>query len=61
MNSFFLLFGSIIFCELVGIAGGIATAKSVKTWYKKLNKPSFNPPSVVFDPVLNGAVRWKNR
>jgi tryptophan-rich sensory protein len=35
----------------VGALGGWATAKSVKTWYPTLNKPSFNPPNWLFAPV----------
>ncbi len=35
----------------VGALGGWATAKSVKTWYPILNKPSFNPPNWLFAPV----------
>lgn len=34
-----------------GGVGGIATAKSVGTWYQTLEKPSFNPPDAVFGPV----------
>lgn len=35
----------------VGALGAWATAKSVKTWYPNLNKPSFNPPNWLFAPV----------
>jgi len=35
----------------VGALGGLATAKSVQTWYPTLNKPSFNPPNWLFAPV----------
>ncbi|RZL34185.1 MAG: tryptophan-rich sensory protein, partial [Pedobacter sp.] len=35
----------------IGALGGWATAKSVQTWYPKLNKPSFNPPNWLFAPV----------
>jgi tryptophan-rich sensory protein len=31
--------------------GGVATARSVGTWYQTLAKPSFNPPDAVFGPV----------
>lgn len=31
--------------------GGVATAKSVNTWYLTLQKPAWNPPSAVFAPV----------
>ncbi|MCX2575458.1 TspO/MBR family protein [Pedobacter sandarakinus] len=35
----------------IGAAGGWATSTSVKTWYKDLNKPGFNPPDWLFGPV----------
>lgn len=35
----------------IGAIGAIFTAKSVNTWYQTLNKPSFNPPDSVFQPV----------
>ncbi|MDN3588167.1 TspO/MBR family protein [Pedobacter aquatilis] len=35
----------------IGALGGLATAKSVQTWYPTLNKPSFNPPNWLFAPV----------
>ncbi|WP_225872785.1 TspO/MBR family protein [Pedobacter frigoris] len=35
----------------IGYVGSIFTAESVKTWYKTLNKPSFNPPDSLFAPV----------
>lgn len=35
----------------IGAIAGLATAKSVKTWYTYLNKPSFNPPDWLFAPV----------
>lgn len=36
---------------IIGAIGGFFTMESVKTWYTTLNKPSFNPPNVVFGPV----------
>ena len=42
---------SIIGCEAAGLIGGIFTAKSVKSWFLTINKPSFNPPSWIFGPV----------
>ncbi len=49
---------------VMGGLGGIATASSVSTWYKKLDKPGWNPPDWVFGPVwtllylLMGAASW---
>jgi len=45
------LIGSLLICQLSGALGGLATASSVGTWYKTLNKPFFNPPGWVFGPV----------
>lgn len=35
----------------VGWLSGVATARSVETWYPSLVKPSFNPPAWVFGPT----------
>ncbi|MGV8879311.1 MAG: TspO/MBR family protein [Sphingobacteriaceae bacterium] len=35
----------------LGAITGIGTASGVDTWFKTLNKPSFNPPNSVFAPV----------
>ena len=35
----------------VGALGSWATLESVKTWYRTINKPSFNPPDWLFGPV----------
>lgn len=44
-----------LFCLLlpliVGGISGIATVKSLDSWYAGLNKPFFNPPNSVFGPV----------
>jgi tryptophan-rich sensory protein len=45
------LLGAIIVCLGVGGIGSIATSDGTKTWYPTLEKPPFNPPSVVFGPV----------
>lgn len=34
-----------------GIAGSIATADQIKSWYKTINKPSWTPPNFLFGPV----------
>ncbi len=43
--------GSIVICELAGIIGSVFTVSAIPTWYRTLQKPSFNPPSWVFGPV----------
>lgn len=45
------LVASIALCEAAGVIGGIFTARSVKTWYRELEKPWFSPPSWIFGPV----------
>ena len=45
------LVGSIALCQAVGISGAFFTAKAIPSWYKKLKKPSFNPPNWIFGPV----------
>ena len=51
MQSVGIFIACVVVCELVGIIGGIATVTSVRTWYKKLKKPAFNPPPSIFGPV----------
>ena len=50
-RKFMALAGFTLLCLAIGGLGGLATAKSVTTWYPTLIKPSFNPPSWVFAPV----------
>ena len=45
----FALFAAI--CFSVAAVGSVWTSRSVGTWYVRLQKPSFNPPSWVFGPV----------
>lgn len=47
----FLVIAYIVGCELVGVISGYFTFKPIKTWYRKLKKPSFNPPNSIFGPV----------
>ena len=35
----------------VGGVGGVATVRSLDTWYRTLRKPAWNPPDAVFGPV----------
>ena len=50
-NNFLKLLTSIIICELAGFVGSVFTMPEINTWYKGLNKPSFNPPNWIFGPV----------
>jgi benzodiazapine receptor len=58
------LIAAIVVSQLAGAIGGIATSRTVNTWYTTLRKPSFNPPSWVFGPVwgtlytLMGVAAW---
>jgi tryptophan-rich sensory protein len=38
-------------CLAIGAVGGLATARSVGTWYQALAKPAFTPPDWLFGPV----------
>jgi tryptophan-rich sensory protein len=38
-------------CFSVAAIGSVWTSMSVRTWYVRLRKPSFNPPGWVFGPV----------
>ena len=41
----------ILCCEAVGILSGVLAGTSNSTWYRKLRKPKWNPPSLLFGPV----------
>ena len=48
------LVGLVVFLLLSFLAagvGGAITARSVRTWYPTLHKPTWNPPSRLFGPV----------
>ena len=38
-------------CLGIGVVGAVATARSVDTWYRALDKPAFTPPDWLFGPV----------
>lgn len=38
-------------CFAVAAIGSVWTSTSVQTWYVRLQKPAFNPPSWLFGPV----------
>jgi tryptophan-rich sensory protein len=50
-RSFLSLVGSILLCQAVGLLGTFATRSSLRSWYPRLKKPSFQPPPAVFGPV----------
>src|SRR5512138_2134223 len=45
------LLASLAVVLAAGGIGSLATAKAIPTWYKGLNKPSFNPPDWLFGPA----------
>jgi translocator protein len=55
---------AVVLPQLAGGLGAIPTASSIPTWYKTLNKPSWNPPGWLFGPVwtllylLMGVASW---
>ena len=64
MNPWIALVVALLVPQLVGVAAGAATARSVRDWYPRLRKPWFNPPRWVFAPawfllyVLMGVASW---
>ena len=46
-----ILIMSLIAPLVAGGLGAIATASSIPTWYRTLNKPPWNPPAELFGPV----------
>jgi tryptophan-rich sensory protein len=42
---------SVVVCFAAAGIGGVATSKTVGTWYKSLEKPAWTPPDWVFGPV----------
>ena len=51
MIDYFRLIVSIVICQAAGFIGSFSTRNSITTWYKGLEKPSFNPPNWIFAPV----------
>lgn len=52
MNKYLKLFISLVIPLLIGFGGSNFTSASINSgWYDSLQKPVFNPPSVVFGPV----------
>ncbi len=45
------LAGFLVASVAAAAIGGAATATSVGTWYRALNKPTWNPPDWIFGPV----------
>ena len=41
----------VVVCFAAAGIGGVATSKTVGTWYKSLEKPSWTPPAWLFGPV----------
>jgi tryptophan-rich sensory protein len=64
MNKWIGLILSLAIPQAVGLLGALATATSVSTWYRRIRKPSWNPPGKVFGPVwtilylLMGTAAW---
>lgn len=45
------LIAAVLLCQATGGIGAAATATSVNSWYREIEKPSFTPPDWVFGPV----------
>lgn len=58
------LIGAVALPLVTGTASSLAVARSVATWYVKLDKPSWTPPAWLFGPVwttlytLMGIASW---
>ncbi|HLN95511.1 MAG TPA: TspO/MBR family protein [Flavobacterium sp.] len=51
MNRYVKIVLFVATCLTVGFLSGLATREGVTTWYRTIEKPSFNPPNWVFAPV----------
>jgi benzodiazapine receptor len=45
---------AVLIPQIAGGLGALATQTSVNTWYKRVRKPSWNPPPEMFAPVWTG-------
>jgi len=45
---------SLLIPQVAGGLGALATQTSVNTWYKRIRKPTWNPPAEIFAPVWTG-------
>lgn len=65
MNSWIGLVVALVVPQVVGIAAGVATARSIRDWYPRLDKPGFTPPNWLFGPawfvlyILMGVASWR--
>lgn len=41
----------IAICLALGLFSGFSTVESINSWYRFINKPSWNPPNWIFGPV----------
>jgi len=51
MNKFTKILVMVVTCIGIGYLSGEVTREGVDTWYRAINKPSFNPPDWIFAPV----------
>lgn len=65
MNSWIGLVVALVVPQVVGVAAGAATARSIRDWYPRLTKPGFTPPNWLFGPawfvlyILMGVASWQ--